>query len=186
MSRLALLLALVLTACAPIGPPPPTATGDTSTSTSSASPSNSPLSSTYPTASPSSGTCQPTDQDQFVYHPTRLTLMAPCIRVSGTIAAIRKEADGDRHILVALDPQYAALLTPANQGIELGDLVVEPVCVGSVTQADAIGVCGSDHNPLDISGLSIGAHLWLEGRYVLDTSHGGWAELHPCYRYGPA
>ena len=131
------------------------------------------------------GTCQPTDQDSYVYHPSRLTVMAPCIRVSGTIAAIRKEADGDRHILVALDPQYAYLLTPANAN-ELGDLVIEPVCVGSVTQTDAIGVCGSDHDPLDISGLTIGAHLWLEGRYVLDTSHGGWAELHPLYRYGPA
>ena len=164
----AVLLALLLTACAPVAAPTLTLTPT-------------PVDSTQPSGS----ACQPTDQDAFVYRPARLTLMAPCIRVTGTIAAIRKEADGDRHILVTLDPQYSALLTPANAN-ELGDLVVEPVCVGSVTQTDAIGVCGSDHDPLDISGLTIGAHLWFEGRYVLDTSHGGWAELHPLFRYGPA
>ena len=179
MSRLALLLSLVLTACAPIGPTPNPSVVTSVSSTATAA-------STLPSAtSPTGATCQPTDQDQYVYHPARLTVITPCIRVTGTIAAIRKEADGDRHILVTLDPQYSALLRPANIN-ELGDLVVEPVCVGSVSQTDAIGVCGADHDPLDISGLTVGAHLWFEGRYVLDTSHGGWAEIHPLARYGPA
>ena len=89
-----------------------------------------------PTTKPAA--CTPTDQDQYVYHPYRLAVQAACIRVTGTIAAIRHEADGDLHILLSLDPAFAHLLTGANAGVERGDLVVEPVCVDAVTQTDAI------------------------------------------------
>ncbi len=135
-----------------------------------------------PTAVASGAACLPTDQDAFVYHPARLIVLASCIRVTGLVAVIRQEADGDLHMLLALDPQFAYLLKPANQGIELGDLVVEPVCVGKVTQADAIAICASDAHPL--SPLpKVGQRVWMEGRYVTDTQHGGWAELHPLYRW---
>ena len=100
------------------------------------------------------------------------------------MAAVRTEADGDLHILVALDPAFVHLLTPANQGEELGDLVVEPVCVGVVSQTDAIATCAADPDPLATPPTTLGAHVWLEGRYVLDLQHGGWAELHPLYRWG--
>ena len=127
--------------------------------------------------------CVPTDQDQYVYHPARLSVQAACLRVTGTIAVVRSEADGDFHILVALDPPYLSLLKPANQGVELGDLVVEPVCVKSVSQADAIAICATDKDPLNGHPVT-GTHVWLEGRYVFDLEHGGWAELHPLYRWG--
>lgn len=128
--------------------------------------------------------CAPTDQERYVYHPSRLEVLEACIRVTGTVAAIRHEADGDLHILVALDPSDRRLLRPANQGEELGDLVVEPVCVRGVTQADAVAVCASDPDPLPGPFPVVGQHVWMEGRYVLDLEHGGWAELHPLYRWG--
>ncbi len=137
---------------------------------------------TRPTANPA--TCSPTDQDRYVYHPNRLAVQAACISIIGTVAAVRHEADGDVHILVALDPAYRHLLTAANQGVELGDLVVEPVCVRRVTQADAIATCASDPDPLAGSLPTVGARVWMEGRYVFDLDHGGWAELHPLYRWG--
>ena len=140
-----------------------------------------------PTAGPASRPgdgCAPTDQDRYVYHPSRLAVRTACIHVTGTVAAIRTEADGDLHILLALDPSYTRLLTPANQGEELGDLVVEPVCVHAVGQADAIQVCASDPDPLRGPFPSVGERVWMEGRYVLDLDHGGWAELHPLYRWG--
>jgi hypothetical protein len=127
--------------------------------------------------------CKPTDQDKFVYNPDRLAIQAACIRVAGTVEAVRKEADGDLHILLALDPAYAHLLTPANQGEELGDLVVEPVCVRSVTQADAENTCASDPDPFPGPFPVVGDTIWMEGRYVFDLDHGGWAELHPLYRW---
>ena len=134
-----------------------------------------------PTAKPA--TCSPTDQVRYVYNPYRLAVQAPCTYVTGTVAAVRHEADGDLHILVALDPAYRHLLTPANQGEELGDLVIEPVCVEAVSQADAIATCAADHDPLTTL-PAVGERVWMEGRYVFDTEHGGWAELHPLYRWG--
>jgi hypothetical protein len=137
---------------------------------------------TRPTAKPPG--CKPTDQDRYVYNPSRLEVAAACIRVIGTVQAIRHEADGDLHIDLALDPAYRDLLTPANQGEELGDLVVEPVCVRSVSQTDAIAICASDPDPLPGPLPTVGEHVWMEGRYVFDLEHGGWAELHPLYRWG--
>jgi len=69
-----------------------------------------------------SGACQPTDQDGYVYNPGRLEVVVPCLYVTGIVAAVRTEADGDLHILLDVDPPYAYLLRPANQGEELGDL----------------------------------------------------------------
>lgn len=146
---------------------------------------------TRPAASPASPSaasgatvaCSPTDQDRYVYDPGRLTVKARCLRVSGVIDAVRQEADGDLHILLRLDAAYRRYLTPANQGEELGDLVVEPVCVHPVTQADAIAACAADPDPLqDLP--HTGMRVWMEGRWVLDTDHGDWAELHPLYRWG--
>ena len=134
-----------------------------------------------PTAMPAA--CSPTDQVRYVYNPYRLAVQASCIYVTGTVAAVRHEADGDLHILLALDPAYRHLLTAANQGEELGDLVIEPVCVEAVSQADAIATCAADHDPLTTL-PAVGDRVWMEGRYVFDTEHGGWAELHPLYRWG--
>ena len=131
----------------------------------------------------SASACASTDQDKYVYNPGRLEVLAPCIRVTGTVRAVRKEADGDLHILLDLDPPYFGLLRPANQGVELGDLVVEPVCVRTVTQVDAEAICARDLDPLAPPFPTVGTRVWMEGRYVLDLDHGGWAELHPLYRW---
>jgi hypothetical protein len=129
-------------------------------------------------------TCAAGDQDPYVYNPARLQVFSTCLRVTGVISAVRTEADGDLHILLNLDPEFAYLLRPANQGVELGDLVIEPVCVRPVTQADAIAICASDPDPLAGPFPVVGNRVWMEGRYVLDLDHGGWAELHPLNRWG--
>lgn len=127
--------------------------------------------------------CSPTDQDLYVYHPNRLQVLAACIRVSGVVVAVRNETDGDLHILLNLDTPYVDLLTAANAD-ELGALVVEPVCVRAVSQADAIDICKSDPDPFSGPFPTVGQRVWMEGRYVLDKDHGYWAELHPLYRRG--
>jgi hypothetical protein len=202
---LALGVALLLAGCAAPAPTPtptstPLARSSPGFATAKPAPSTPPATAsptpvailpslpTMSTGSPrptATAACQPTDQDHYVYNPGRLAVVAACIRVTGTVEAVRSEADGDLHILVALDPPYGHLLTPANQGEELGDLVVEPVCVREVTQADAIATCQRDRDPLT-SFPSVGMHIWLEGRYVHDLEHGGWSELHPLYRWGRA
>lgn len=164
---------------------PSTPTGVASPSAPTLEPTIAPASA-IPTAL---GTLQPvaciaTDQDQYVYHPYRLKVGAACIRVTGVVQAVRHEADGDFHILLAVDAQYNSLLAPANQGVELGDLVVEPICVHGVAQTDAIAVCAADPDPLPPPYPIVGDRVWMEGRYVFDLDHGGWAELHPLYRWG--
>jgi hypothetical protein len=126
--------------------------------------------------------CSPTDQDRYVYHPSRLHVLQSCIRVTGLVEAIRIENDGDLHIRLRVDPQYQPLLQPANRH-EQGDLVVEPVCPSLPLQPDALDICVGDPHPL--TNLPVpGQHVWMEGRYVLDGEHGNWAELHPLYRWG--
>jgi hypothetical protein len=174
---LAGLLAVALAGCST---PNLAGTGAASTPTTSPTPPSLGASASPRGVAPS---CAATDQDQYVYNPDRLRVQSSCIRVTGAVAAIRTEADGDLHILLALDPTYADLLMPANQGVELGDLVVEPVCVRAVTQADAVASCAADPDPLTSLPV-VGLHVWMEGRYVFDEDHGGWAELHPLFRWG--
>lgn len=151
-------------------------------------PSPSAVPSAPQSVSPTTSSCQPTDQDQYVYNPDRLQVQAACIAVTGTIDFMRAEPDGDWHIGLKLDSQYANFVNSCNStcanGAEHGDLVVEPVCVLSVTQADAISTCAKDPDPLT-SLPQVGDHVWMQGRYVLDTTH-GWTELHPLYRWGLA
>lgn len=170
-------------AAASLAPDSPSASARSSAEPTASAATRSPEAVTpKPTTKPAA--CKPTDQDRYVYNPSRLAVQAACIHVSGTVEAVRHEADGDLHILLALDPAYTRLLTPANQGEELGDLVVEPVCVRSVKQADAKETCASDPDPFPGSFPVVGEVVWMEGRYVFDLEHGGWAELHPLYRWG--
>jgi hypothetical protein len=158
-----------------------TASPTTTPTSVAASPTVNPSPNASPVASPVA--CVPTDQDQYVYNPARLQVVAACLRVTGVVAEIRTEADGDLHILLALDAAFAHLLTPGNQGVERGDMVVEPICVRSVSQTDAIGACAADPDPMTALPRA-GNHAWMEGRYVLDLEHDSWAELHPLYRWG--
>jgi len=114
---------------------------------------------------------------QHIYNAERLKVVRNCISVTGTIEDIRAEADGDYHVLVRLDPQFANLVNAANNKEQNGDLVVEPVCQRAVTQEDAVTACANYSNRIEIP--SIGTHVQVTGSYVLDTEHGSWAEIHP-------
>jgi hypothetical protein len=138
-----------------------------------------------PAASTLASTCAPTDQDQFVYDPTRLQVMQSCIRVTGRIDGSWVATDGDTNILLRLDPPYQSLLTLGNsEGDEHGDLGVEAVCTLSPVDPIVIPLCASDTDPFVVPQLQIGAHVWMEGRYILDLNHASHAELHPLYRMG--
>lgn len=132
-----------------------------------------------------SATCTPTDQDQYVYDPTRLKVLQACIRVTGYVDGTWLAVDGDTNILLRLDPPYQHLLTAGNeQGEEQGDLGVEAVCTVSPVDPIVMALCASDHDPYAQPMPSVGQHVWMEGRYILDMNHGSHAELHPLYRMG--
>ena len=122
-----------------------------------------------------------------IYHPSRLQVNDPCITVTGTIQSIRTERDGDLHIRLKLDPEFTNLLNDGNLAPlpagQSGNLVVEPVCQGTVTQADAMAACQDFHQ--DISVPTVGTHVTVTGTYVLDSQH-GWMEIHPVTSIEPS
>lgn len=115
-----------------------------------------------------------------VYNPQRLTIINPCIAVEGTIRLIRTEKDGDLHIQLIPDSQYANLINNVNIEKQNSSLVLEPICVKTVSQEDAIAACTNFTYPIDLP--KIGEHVTVIGSYVLDTAH-GWNEIHPVSKF---
>jgi hypothetical protein len=113
---------------------------------------------------------------RHIYHPDRLHLVRRCMTVRGRVTGVRWEPDGDLHILLATRP---GLVNAGNKEHEHGDLVLEEICQGSVTQADAIAACRGV--PHDLTIPSAGERVTVSGSYVLDIDH-GWMEIHPVTR----
>jgi uncharacterized protein YgiM (DUF1202 family) len=139
------------------------------------------------TATPSTE-CDPSIS-AHVYHPQRLIVKQECTSVTGIIVdatatltkkeldGTRHEPDGDTHGWLKLDPGLENLLNSGNITDENGNLVFEIICKFPVTQPDAKSACQSytDH----VSLPPVGSHVRIIGRYVQDTFHGQWNEIHP-------
>jgi hypothetical protein len=113
---------------------------------------------------------------EHVYHKYRLDVIEECKTVSGTIERIKPEDDGDLHIQLKLDAGQENLLNDKNYQVQHGNLIIEPICVERVTQADARGPCSDYINNVKIP--RIGEHVKVTGSYVNDKEH-GWNEIHP-------
>ena len=124
-----------------------------------------------------------------VYHPQRLIVKQDCIAVTGTIVdatatqskkepdGVRHEADGDTHGWLKVDPEFQNLLNAGNLNDEGGNLVFEIVCRFPVTQTDAKSACDgyTDHVTLP----PVNSRVRVVGRYVQDSFHAQWNEIHP-------
>lgn len=137
-----------------------------------------------PTVSPLA--CTVGDQLPYVYHPARLQVIQPCARILARIEASRNEGDGDVHIFARLNDSDAQQYLNAGNAHEKGDLVVEPVCVNTPTQPDAIQPCSQDPDPFTVDQLpKVGDCVWLEGQLIEDTQHFNWREIHPLGKFEP-
>ena len=175
------------------------ATGVLAPTSTASSPSTTPTGPTTATASPAAiaspddglgpavGARHPCPASfaAHVYHPDRLALLAPCVTVGGVVEVIRHEADGDWHVLFKTDPAYGTLTNSVNVSAQHGDLVIEPTCVGAVSQADAVLPCQGASPPIGFQLIQVGAHLLVTGPYVNDQQH-GWNEIHPVVFVEPA
>jgi hypothetical protein len=118
---------------------------------------------------------------QYVYHAYRLTGSRPCITVSGVIDTFKAEPDGDFHLGLKVSASDAHLLNSQNIAVQHGDLVVEAVCQGRVTQQDVVdlGTCNSYRGPqFHLSTKNKGEMITVTGTFVSDGIH-GWNEIHP-------
>lgn len=136
--------------------------------------------------------CRSGDPLADVYHPYRLEVRAACLTVTGTVAYIRHEDDGDVHLDLSLPPAESHLLDQANYTYEDGELVTE------IVPADQPGCTPGQPPPLpasayrsasydygictgaDIPTPALGTRVEVVGPYVLDSDH-GWMEIHPVW-----
>lgn len=138
--------------------------------------------------------CDPTLWDH-VWNSSRLQIINNCTSVTGTIVSSFQVNDGDQHIQLFPDKQYINLSNKKNIELQLGSLVIEPICAhdptiidnstlldagialadGTVEEA-AIDACNGFVSRVYIP--SVGEHVRITGSYVLDTLH-GWMEIHP-------
>jgi len=114
---------------------------------------------------------------KHVYHPNRLVIYKKCVIVTGVIFAVKKEKDGDYHIQLKLDKGQPRFLNTKNMTVQKGCLVIEPICIKTPTQADAIQPC---KNCPTIQIPKKGDHVKVTGSFVRDSEgNHGWNEIHP-------
>ena len=157
-----------------------------------ASPSAAPSVSSAPAAPASTRACRPGDPLANVYHPYRLQVRTACMTVTGAVAYVRSEDDGDVHLNLELPAGESYLLDQDNYSHEDGQLVAE------IVPADQPGCTRGQPLPLpptayrsnsysygtctgaDIATPSMGSQVRITGPYVLDSDH-GWMEIHPVW-----
>jgi hypothetical protein len=127
---------------------------------------------TVPAASPP--TCD-ANLWAHVYDASRLTVLNPCLTVTGTVDnAPHASDDGDLTFHFVPDPAFSGLLNSASNG----HLHVEAICQAAI-QSDtpqASHSCGAFKGSVIIP--PPGTRVSVTGPYVLDTNH-GWTEIHP-------
>ncbi len=118
---------------------------------------------------------------KFVYHPQRLKVIEPCKRITGTLVNYVMEADGDFH--GRIDVQDKTLINNDNVIGQHGYLVIEGICQGKITQADAKDPCQGYTTPKFNLKPLLGKKVEVIGSYIQDKEHnkgsGGWLEIHP-------
>jgi hypothetical protein len=142
---------------------------------------------TTPSPTPSTE-CNPTIS-AHVYHRNRLIVKQECIEVTGTIVdatatqskhqtdGTRHEHDGDTHGWLKVDSGFENLLNSGNINDEDGNLVFEIICRFPITQTDAKAACQGYTDQVMLT--PVGSHVRIVGRFVQDTFHGQWNEIHP-------
>lgn len=119
-----------------------------------------------------------TEFKTHVYHPERLRTIQECKTVTGVVAAIKSEPDGDKHIQLRLDSGQEDLLNDRNKSVQKGCLVLEIICTKTPVQEDAIGPCSGFDNTIFIPAK--GDHIKVTGSYINDAEgNHGWNEIHP-------
>jgi hypothetical protein len=131
-----------------------------------------------------------------VYLSGRLRLLDRCRTVSGTVDCLKLEPDGDYHVRLRLDRQFAALVKPAN-GLQTCVGQTGPHLVVEIIPQHPQGILFRT-NDADAGGFIDpripyrGEHITVTGPYVIDTNSlhrilyqgkaaENWAEIHPAW-----
>lgn len=113
-----------------------------------------------------------------IYQPDRLQILAACRHAVGKVVSVVPEDDGDYHVWIVLDSDYADLMNPENhfQGKPTMLAEIVPDCSATTPPPDA---SSAEHCPPTKLAVPIaGERIAIDGPWVLDTNH-GWLEIHP-------
>jgi hypothetical protein len=114
---------------------------------------------------------------RHVYRPSRLQIVKMCDSVAGRVIKVRRETDGDAHVLLLPDPSFAGVVNKANRRRLNGALVVEIICAYPTDEPVARRACRGYRNSVAVP--RAGEHVRVSGALVRDRDHGGWVEIHP-------
>jgi hypothetical protein len=145
------------------------------------------------------GACHPGNPLAGVHDQGRLQLVDGCAFVQGTVLCHDRDpaGDGDRHIVVQVDPQYRHELTATNNNATCGgqagpNLVVEIIPQHCRVETVEENLSGDPTNCADAAGFidpalpEPGTRVAVIGPLVLDQNHPvngvGWTEIHPAQR----
>ena len=114
---------------------------------------------------PSSAFCR-SAPTTHVHHPSRLTVLAPCVEVVGTVGSSRiNGAYHDKQVQLTVDDDFRRFLPPANNGRLMADVIA--------TDLNAVAVPPS------------GTRATFYGAWVVNRATKA-VELHPAWRIEPA
>ena len=114
-----------------------------------------------------------------VYLRDRLRVLDACRAVSGVVADVGIESDGDLVMELIPDPQFVAILRPGNKSNPdaHGHLIVEVPCQGPTTEPAPRAACAT-FTGAKIAVPAVGAHIVAAAHWVEDLNHAAWGELH--------
>ena len=131
------------------------------------------------------------DRRRFKKVEDRLKVIDRCKTVTGTIVWANGEDDGDFHLRLRLDPGQGDLLNAKNRQKlprgQSGNLVVEPICQKTPTQANTVAERVCVRFRQDLPAMAIikanvkkkkGTKVEVTGAFITDAEH-GWNEIHP-------
>jgi len=116
-----------------------------------------------------------------VYAPSRLKVLSNCRTVSGTVVSSETENDGDEHLSLRVDRQYASMLNGGNHRHHGNTLVLEIVPADQPKCTKGQTVKGGTCTGARIATPKSPRHVTVTGPYVYDTNH-GWNEIHPVWQ----
>ncbi len=110
--------------------------------------------------------CRQGDVMAGVWTPNRLVVHNTCVTATGIVRQIFHANDGDYHINIQLETEYAYLLNDRNTQQVCGWLVVE---VTPYDQERGVYI------------PNVGERVSVTGAWVFDSNH-GWNEIHPAWK----
>lgn len=114
-----------------------------------------------------------------IWNAKRLEIIEPCVTITGVVTAVRPILDGDLHVHLRPDPQFAGLVNEKNIQARGGNLILEPQCFWAMWRRNSTGPCKNRGYSMRIP--KTGTRVRVTGTFVFDRDH-GWNELHPIFK----